>query len=141
MGGPLCPHKKKRKKRLMNLGNKEILGKYQIWVEALRSPQSPLQKFNFCNSSQRTRKSRYQSFLYLPRFTRYLYLVPNILPKIVWTNKVVALTWLSFLQIIFFYFVYNQRISSIFREIIKTISYAKLPNLIILCKQYYAYLF
>ena len=140
MGGPLCPHKKKRKKRLMNLGNKEILGKYQIWVEALRSPQSPLQKFNFCNSSQRTRKSRYQSFLYLPRFTRYLYFVPNILPKIVWVNKVLVLTWSSLFQtLFFFYFVYFQSISSIFKKNIKPISSVKFSNLVVLCKQYFAY--
>ena len=47
------------------------------------SSQSPFQKLNFGNSSQKTRKSRYRTFLFLSSFTGFLYFVPNILPKIV----------------------------------------------------------
>ena len=63
------------------LGNKEILGKYQIWAE--KCGQSPLQKLNLGNSSHKTCKSRYQTFLVLFSFTGFLYIVPNILPRIV----------------------------------------------------------
>ena len=48
-----------------------------------RSPQFPFQKLNFGSSSQKTRKSRYQTFLVLSSFTGFLYFVPNILPRIV----------------------------------------------------------
>ena len=58
-----------------------MLGKSQIWVET--SAQSPLQKLRFGSSSQKTRKSRYQTFLVLSSFTGFLYFVPNILPRIV----------------------------------------------------------
>ena len=56
------------------LGNKEILRKPQIWVETWPSPQSLIQKLDFANSIQKTRKSQYQTFLVLSSFTRFLYL-------------------------------------------------------------------
>ena len=58
-----------------------MLGKSQIWVET--SAQSPLQKLRFGSSSQKTRKSRYQTFLVLSSYTGFLYFAPNILPRIV----------------------------------------------------------
>ena len=64
------------------LGNKEMLGKSQIWVETL-SAQSPFQKLNFGKSIPKKRKSRYQTFLDLSSFTRFLYFVPNILSRTV----------------------------------------------------------
>ena len=64
--------------RLRILGNKEILGKSQIWVETFSPPE-----INFGSSSQKTRKSRQQNFLVLSSFTGFLYFVPNILPRIV----------------------------------------------------------
>ena len=63
------------------LGNKEILGKSQIWMEIFA--QSPFQKLNFGSNSQKTRKSRYQTFLVLSSFTGFLYFVPDILPRTV----------------------------------------------------------
>ena len=69
--------------RLRILGNKKILGKYQIWVEKQPSNQSLLKKLNFGSNSQKTCKSRYQTFLVLSSFTGFLYFVPNILPRIV----------------------------------------------------------
>ena len=72
--------------RLRILRNKEISGKSQIWMERCLirpSVQSPLQKLNFGSSSQKTRKSRYQTCLVLSSFTGFFYFVPNILPWIV----------------------------------------------------------
>ena len=43
----------------------------------------PPQKLSFGSSSQKTRKSRYQTFLVMSRFTGFLYSVPNTLPRIV----------------------------------------------------------
>ena len=60
-------------------GNKETLGKSQIWSSA----QSPFQKSNFGSSSQKTRKRRYPTFLVLSNFTGFLNFVPNIFPRIV----------------------------------------------------------
>ena len=66
-----------------DIRNKKILGKSQTWMETQPSAQSPFQKLNFGSSSQKTPKSRYQTFLVLSSFTGFLYFVPNILPKIV----------------------------------------------------------
>ena len=77
------PHELPNDLRLGILGNKEMLGKAQIWVETYPSAQSPLQKLNFGNSSQKARKSRYQAFLALCSFTGFLYLIPNALPRLV----------------------------------------------------------
>ena len=77
-------------------GNKEILGKSQTWVET--SAQSPFQKSNFGNNSQKTCKSRYQNFLVLSSCTWFLYFVPNILSRNVETE-----TLLSDLAVIFWY--------------------------------------
>ena len=40
-------------------------------------------KLSFGSSSQKTRKSRYQTFLVMSSFTGFLYSVPNTLPRIV----------------------------------------------------------
>ena len=123
----------------LRLGNKEILGKPQIWVQP--STQSPFQKLNFGNSSQKVRKSWYQTFLFLSSFTGFLYFVPNILPRIVWANKVLVLARPNLFQtLIFWHFVYYESISPIFTENIKKVSCVKILNLMVLCKQYFAYL-
>ena len=77
------PHELPNDLRLKTLGNKEILRKSQIWVQTQPSAQSPFQKLNFGNSSPKTRKSRYQTFLVLSSFTGFLCFVPNILSEIV----------------------------------------------------------
>ena len=79
------PHELPNDLKLRMLGNKEILGKSQIWVEIKSSAQSPFQKLNFGSSSKKTGKSRYQTFLVLFSFTGFLNFVPNILPRIVGT--------------------------------------------------------
>ena len=77
------PHELPNDLRLRILGNKEILGKSQILVEIQPSAQSPFHKLNFGNSSQKTHKSRYQTFLFLSSFTGFLCFVPDLLPMIV----------------------------------------------------------
>ena len=77
------PTQDKKKKKLRILGNKEILGKSQVWVETYPRAQSPFQKLNFGTTPKSIRKSRYQTFLVLSSFTGFLYSVPNILPMIV----------------------------------------------------------
>ena len=72
------PHKLPNDLRLRILRNKETLRKSQIWMET-----SSFQKSNFGNGNQKTRKSRYKTFLVLFSFTGFLYFVPNILPRIV----------------------------------------------------------
>ena len=67
------PHKLPNDLRLRILGNQEILGKSHIWVETL----------NLGSSSQKTRKSRYQTLLPLSTFTRFPHPVPNIPPRTV----------------------------------------------------------
>ena len=52
-------------------------------VETQPSAQSSFQKLNFGSSSQKTRKSRYQTFLVLSSFTGFLGFVRNILHRIV----------------------------------------------------------
>ena len=74
------PHEVPNDLRPRILGNKEILGKSQTWVEP--SAQPPLQNLNFGSCSQKTRKSVYQTFLVLSGFTGFLHFVPNILPRI-----------------------------------------------------------
>ena len=83
---------------------------------------------------QNTRKSRYQTFLFLSSFTGFLYFVPNILPRILGTNNCLLQT------LIFWQFVYYQSISPVFKENIKQVSCVKIPNLMVLCKQYFPYL-
>ena len=77
------PHKFPNNLRLRILGNKEILGKSQIWVEALPSAQPPFQKLNFGDSSQKTCKRRYQTFLVLPSLTGFLYFVRSSLSRLI----------------------------------------------------------
>ena len=67
------PHEFPNDLRFRILGNKEILEKSQIQVETQPSVQSPCHKLNFDNSSQKTRKSRYQTFLFLSSFTGFIY--------------------------------------------------------------------
>ena len=69
--------------RLRILGNKEILEKYQIWVDTQPSVQSSFQKLNFDSSCQKTRKIRWQIFEVLSIFTGFLYFVPNVFARIV----------------------------------------------------------
>ena len=115
------PHEMPNDLRLRVLGNKEILGKSQIWVETKPSTQSPFSKLNFGSSIQTTRKSRYQIFLALSSFPGFLYFVPNILLRIVWTNKFLVLTQPSPLQtLIFWHFVYYQSTSPFFLGKYKT---------------------
>ena len=54
-----------------DLGSEEILGQSQIWVET----QS--RELNLGNNSQKTRKSRYKTFLIPCSFTGSLYPAPN----------------------------------------------------------------
>ena len=68
--------------RLEILRNLEILQKSQISVETEPSAQFLSQKLNFCNSSQKIRQSRYQSFVVLSNYIWFLYFIPNILSKI-----------------------------------------------------------
>ena len=76
------PHELPNDLRLRILRNKKI-GKSQIWVETQHSAQTPFQKLNSVNSSQKRRKSRYQTFLVLSRFTGFLHFARNILSMIV----------------------------------------------------------
>ena len=127
--------------RLGILGNKEILGKSQIWGETKPSARPPLQKLSFGNSSQKTRKSRYQPLVALSSFTGFLYFVPNTLFMIVWANKILVLTRPGLLKTLSFWdFFHHQSISPIFRKNIKQVSCVTLPNLMVLCKKYFAYL-
>ena len=127
------PHESPNDLRLRILRNKEVLGQSQIWVET--SPWAvSLLEIKLGNNSQKLRKSRYQTFLFLSSFPGFLYFVPNILPKIVWPNKVLFLTRLSLLQtLIFWHFVYYQRISTIIKENIKQVSWVKPLTLMVLC--------
>ena len=107
----------------------------ETWVPSLSS-----RILNFGNSSQNSRKSRNQ-FFFLSSFTWFLYFVPNILPRIVSANKILVVTWRILLQtLIFWHFVYYHSIYQILQEYIKTVSCVKLPTLMVLCKQYFAYL-
>ena len=120
-------------------GNKEILGKYLIWVETYPNAQSPFQKLNFGSSSQKTCKGRYQTFFVLSSFTGFLCSVPNILRRIVWGNKFLELTLPSFLPTLrLWYFVCYQSISPIFNENIKEVSSITIPSLRVLSKQCFA---
>ena len=60
------PHELPKDLRLTILGNSEIMGKTQKWVEAEPSTQSPLQKINFGTTVQKLHKNRYQSFSFCP---------------------------------------------------------------------------
>ena len=75
------PHELPNDLTLRIFGNKEILGKSQIWMEP--SAQPPFHKLNFGSSSQKTRKSRCQTLLAQSSVTGFLYPAPNTLPRIV----------------------------------------------------------
>ena len=110
-------------------------------METYTSAQSPFQKLNLGHICPKIRNNRYQNFVELSSFTEFFIFVPNILSKIAWKKKFLVLTRPSLLQTFFFWdFVYPQRISPIFMENIKRSSCVKLPGLMVLCKQYFAYL-
>ena len=77
------PHELPNKLRRRILGEQEILGKSQIWVGTQPSSQFPFKNLDFANTSSKTRKNRFQTFLFLSSFTGLLHLVPNILSGIV----------------------------------------------------------
>ena len=57
------------------------------------------------------------------------------------SEQTIVLTRSSLLQtLIFWQFVYYQSISPVFKENIKQVSCVKIPNLMVLCKQYFPYL-
>ena len=126
--------------RRRNLGCQEIK-KYQ---ENLKSgwshrpaPNPPAQNIPPGSSSQKTRKSRYQTPLAPPSFTGSLYPAPNTPPRTVRANKYVVLTRPSLPQrLIFWHFVYCQSTSSIFMENIKQANCVKNPDITTSCKQY-----
>ena len=119
--------------RLKILEKKEILGISQVWVVT--------KKWRSAYSSSRTRKSRYQTFLDLSSFTEFFYFVQNILSKIVWENKCLVLTRSGVLQtLVSWHFVYHQSIFPTFVKNIRQVSCAKVPNLTVLCKQYFVFL-
>ena len=122
--------------RLRILGNQEILGKVQISVDTQPSAQSNFQKVNFGSSSQKTGKSRYQTFLVLYSFAGFFYFVRNIFPSIASADKFLVWTQPSLLQTLsFWHFVYYESISPNFKENIMQVSCVKIPDLTVSCKQ------
>ena len=108
-------------------------------MESQPSSQSLFQKLHFDSNSQKTRKSRYQTFLVLSSFTGFLYFVPNILPSIVSANKFLVLIRPTLLQnLIFWHFVCCQSISPNFKQSVRQVSHVKISSLTVLCKQYFA---
>ena len=82
------PHELPNNLRLRMLGNQEIIKKSQIWLVSYSSAQPVSQKLKFSNSSKEKKyKSRYQTFLVLPKFTELLYFVPSIFSGIKDTNN------------------------------------------------------
>ena len=73
------PHELPNDLRFRMSENQEILEKSQIWVGTQPSAQSPFKNLDFANTSQKTRKNRYQTFHFLHSFSGLLYFVPNIL--------------------------------------------------------------
>ena len=67
------PHKLLKELKLRTLGKYKIKIKSQNRVERQASAQPLLQKLIFVNSGQNLHKSRYQSFLVLPKFTWFSY--------------------------------------------------------------------
>ena len=76
------PHKFPNNLRLRTLGNKETLGKFQIWVETWPSAQPPFQKLNFGNSIQKNMQKLISNFIVLSNFTRFLYLLQIFCPRL-----------------------------------------------------------
>ena len=104
------PHKLPNDLRLRILENKEMLGKSQIWVETQPSAQSLFQKFG--SSSQKTCKSRYQTFFALSSLAGFLYFVPNILPRIVATSQLASFSLFQLSSVLLFSLPYFKTISS-----------------------------
>ena len=90
------PHKFLNNLRHRNIGKKETLGKSKFWVETYSSAQFSFQKVNLGSRSQKTCKSRYQTFLDLSSFTRFLHFVKkklgsSILLKICLSKQIFGL--------------------------------------------------
>ena len=64
------------------LENWEILEKSQMWVEMEPSVQSSSQKLNFCNTSQKIHKSRYQSIVVCPILLNFFTLLQIFCPRL-----------------------------------------------------------
>ena len=73
------PHELPNGLRLMILGKNEISEKCESRVET--SAESYFQILGFANASLNTRKSRYQTFLFLSSFIEFLCFIPNILAR------------------------------------------------------------
>ena len=122
------------------LGNQKYQKKIEIKNIKMRKYQAILEKSQI--AVKKTRKSRYQAFLFRYSFTGPHYLAPNTLSKIVLAVKFLVITWPSFLQAsIFFYIFYNfKAFLQSLRKYIKQISCIKVPNLMVLCKYDFAQL-
>ena len=86
------PHELLNNLRRRILRKQEVLEKSQIWMGTQPSPQPPFKNLNFTNSSQKTRKNRYQTFLFLSSCTGLLQFRVNILSGIVWSSRFLVLT-------------------------------------------------
>ena len=70
--------------RFRFLGSQELSEKSQIWMETEPSTQSPFDKLALVVAvKKKTRKNRYQFFLFLSSFTGFLHFVPNNVSRIV----------------------------------------------------------
>ena len=77
------PHELPNNLRLRIFRNQEILKKYKSQIDTQPSVQSPFKNLNFANSSYKTPKNRYQTFLFLSSFTGLLHFIPKNLSGIV----------------------------------------------------------
>ena len=78
------PHEWPNDLRLGILGNKEILRKYQIWVETCLPVSSlPSRNQTLAIAVKKYAKVDIKLLLVRYSFTRFLYFVPNILSRIV----------------------------------------------------------
>ena len=87
------------------LGKQEILEISQIYMDTQPIVSSPFRNLDFENSSLKTLKNRYQTFLSLFNFTGLLHSVPNILSGIVW--NFLSLLGPVLFQLQFFDIFYN----------------------------------
>ena len=117
LGGPMCPHKKKKK-----------LWQFPTAFSSLGGAYVPTQeKKNFGNDSQKTRKNRYQTFIVLSSFTGFLCFVPNILTGIDWANKFLVLARPISLTILIFWtnFTRERRFHSKTEKVTVTIEFCR----------------
>ena len=136
------PHELLNVLRLRILGKRKILGKSQIWVETF--VQSPFQKLNFGNSSQKKKKKKdakvdIKLFLPCPVLLNFSILL-QIFSQDCLSRQSYVLTRPGFLQTFFFTFCIYQSNYSTFKENIKQANNATFPNLMVFCKQYFTYL-